>query len=256
MYYNRGEGAVVISDSRLQIGTDYYTVQKIFEVHREIVFSASGLTGIQDEFIETFQRGMSKHRMTETEELTLPDIVRFAGNVETEIFYRYKTGERPLFRQDEILLEAIIGGVHEDKPKLYLLYENGFPEMVRDPPFRAIGDGSRHANSILKRLYNSRLSKERAIEIGAHAIIQTSKIDAVVDDNLQIATIESNGCRLWNIEENGDFNVSNEEILKIKKKINGVGEKQDILFELLLDGSEELTRKFNELIAEYQDART
>jgi hypothetical protein len=40
MYYDRVKGAAIISDSRLQIGTDYYTVQKIFEIHRGIIFSS------------------------------------------------------------------------------------------------------------------------------------------------------------------------------------------------------------------------
>ena len=162
-------------------------------------------------------------------------------------------GERPRFRPEDTILEAIIGGVHEYKPKLYLLYENGFPEIIRDPPFRAIGDGSRHANSILKRLYNPRLSKERAIEIGVHAIIQTSTIDAVVDNNPQIATIEANACQLWNKDENDNFILSNEEIVKIKEKINGVGEKQDAVFNLLLDGPEDLIKRFNDLIHDYQE---
>jgi 20S proteasome alpha/beta subunit len=254
MYYDKGKGAVIISDSRLQIGTDYYTLQKIFEIHEGIVFSSSGYSGIRDELIENFRSGMKQSRKTKTEELSPADIVRYIGQLQNELYYRYKMGERPLFPSDDTILEAITGYIHEGKPKLCLLFESGFVEMIRDPPFRAIGDGSRHANSILKRLYNSRLSKERAIEIGIHAIIQTSKIDAVVDDNPQIATIEPNGCRLWNIEKSGDFNVSTEEILKIKRKINGVGEKQDVLFNLLLDGSEDIIKKFNELIAEYEKA--
>ena len=254
MYYNRGRGAVIISDSRLQIGTDYYTVRKIFEITEGLIFSASGYSGIADELIETVQNRIRTLQAvrTETEALSLYDIVRLAGDTESEIFYRYKMGERPIFRSDDTILEAIIGYVLEKTPRLYLLHESGFPERIRDPPFRAIGDGSRHANSILKRLYNPRLSKERAIEIGVHAIIQTSKIDAVVDDNPQVATIEEDGCTLWNIEQNGDFNASNEQIVNIKEKINGVGEKQDILFNLLLDGPDELATSFNKLVEEYQ----
>lgn len=252
MYYDKGKGAIIISDSRLQIGTDYYTLQKIFEIHEGVVFSSSGYSGIRDELIETFRSGMKQSRKTETEKLSLTDIVRYIGQIQNELYYRYKMGERPFFRSDDTILESITGYIHEGKPKLCLLHESGFVEMIRDPPFRAIGDGSRHANSILKRLYDSRLSKERAIEIGVHTIIQTAKIDAVVDASPQIATIEANGCKLWNIEKNGDFNVSTDEIVKIKEKLNGVGEKQDILFNLLLDGSKDIVEKFNKLITEHK----
>lgn len=33
MYYDRGKGAAIISDSRLQIGTDYYTVHSTAKDH-------------------------------------------------------------------------------------------------------------------------------------------------------------------------------------------------------------------------------
>ena len=41
--------------------------------------------------------------------------------------------------------------------------------------------------------------------------------------------------------------------MKIKRKINGVGEKQDALFNILLDGPEDIIKKFNNLIAEYEN---
>ena len=92
------------------------------------------------------------------------------------------------------------------------------------------------------------------MEIGVHAIIQTSRVDSVVDDNPQIAMIEGNACEILNVND-GELDLQNPQISDLKMKINGIAEKQATVFNLMLDGPEEVKRKLDEVLEEYRSNR-
>jgi 20S proteasome alpha/beta subunit len=246
MYYNRGKGAVIASDSRVMLGSDYSTAQKIFEIMDGVFFSASGLSGIIDELIETIKGAVEAGEIRNLMELrrTLEQQVR-------ELFYWYKNTEKPSFSKDEVLIEGILGGVHNGRPRLFIVHEYGYAEPYNSG-FRAIGDGSRHAYNMLRNLYKEDISKERAMEIAVYAIIQTSKIDSVVDDNPQIAIIEAEVSKFLNAEQN-NFVLSTPEIKKIKQRINGIEENRSLVFEVLLDGPEDIKKELNEVLEKYRN---
>ncbi len=247
MYYNNCEGAIILSDSRMMFGPDYSTEQKVFEIMRGIFFSTSGLAGVRDDLISIVQEKIGERNIRDLE-----GVRRLFESEVKDLWYWYQSppSGRASFSSDEVLIDGILGGLIEEKPKLYHVHQNGYAEPIREG-FRCVGDGYRHAHNIVKTLYKLDISKERAMEIGIHAIIQTSKVDSVVDDNPQIAIIERGNSRLLNMNDNGEFSIHIPEITALKQKINGIEEKRTTVFELLLDGSEEIKKKFSEVIDEY-----
>lgn len=247
MYYDNGNGAVIVSDSRTMIGPDMRSDRKIFDlVGGRVIFAAAGLTGIIDRLLPRIENRIAQARVT-----SLDEAVDVIEDTIAETSFRYKHPNRPRFHGGQTLVEAIVGGIRPDgKPILYLVHEIGYAEPIRD--CRAIGEGSRHATNILNSLYKANVTRERAIEIGVHAIICTSKIDTLIDDNPQIAVIENNRCAILNRDDQGRFQIQKPEITNIKEKINGISEKQSMVFNLMLNGSEELKAKFETLLKEYQ----
>lgn len=243
MYYNNMNGAVVVSDSRVTRGNDYTVDQKLCEiVEHQVVFSAAGLSGISDQIVSIVQGRLRGDE-------SLEDVKTIIENVTADVWYRYKNPTQPRFGPDTVLVDGIIGGILNGQPRLYHLVENGFAEPIRG--FLSVGDGSRHADNLIKNLYKRDISKTRAIEICIHALIQTARIDTVVDDNPQVAVIEGGQNTILNIDQNGDFNCINDELMQIKIKINGIAEKQAKIFHLCLDGNDEQKRKLDELLREY-----
>ena len=246
MYYNNGDGALIISDSRIMFGPDYSTERKIFEILPNIFFSTAGLTGIRDDLIDKI-----RNRSRERNVRDLSSIRRIFESESRELLYWYqRSGSMPTFGSDETLISGIVGGLIDGQPKLFAVHQFGYVEPIGEG-FRCLGDGSRHAHNIVRTLYKPDISKERAMEIGIHAIIQTSKIDSVVDDNPQIAIFERDNCKLLNTNDNGEFRLNHAEIDRLRRKINGIEEKQCMVFELLLDGPEETKKKLLEVIDEY-----
>lgn len=253
MYYNNGNGAMILSDSRIMRGPDFETEPKIFEIIREqIVFSAAGMSGISEQLLRKVQTEINRNGIS-----NFWDVLAELEDLEKDIWWRYKNPMQPRFGREEVLVDGIIGGIADRKPRLYHLLENGFTEPIRT--FLPVGDGSRHAHNIIKGLYESygpSISKERAMEMGIHAIIQTSKIDTVVDDNPQVAVIENDRCQILNMNDDNEFEIYNSQLQEIKTKINGIAETQAEIFHLCLNGDEGQKNKLTELLREYESNKT
>ncbi len=252
MYYDSGKGAVLIADSRTMIGGDYSHGQKVFEVETGtgIVFSSSGLSGIAEKLLPNVRAARSRARQV------LPsEIVNVFEDEMAELYNRYKMTRPYRFGSDETLLTAFIGFIDQDAPQLHCLYENGYAEIIRE--FHAIGHGARHARNILRTLYAPSISKDRAIEIGVHALVEVAKIDAMVDDSPQIAILEkktpTSTLEILNRRPDGTFDFECAEIKKIIDKLAGIEEKRTRAFHLLLDGNEDMKKKFDKALQEYSD---
>jgi 20S proteasome alpha/beta subunit len=250
MYYNSGKGAVVIADSRTMIGGDYSHGQKVFEVEADtgIVFSSSGLSGIAEKLLPNVRAARSRARQT------LPsEIVNVFEDEMAELYNRYKMTRPYRFGSDETLLNAFIGFMDQNIPQLHCLYENGYAEVIRE--FHAVGHGARHARNILRTLYEPSISKDRAIEIGVHALVEVAKIDAMVDDSPQIAILEqkanTSSLEIMNRRRDGTFDFECAEIKKIIDKLAGIEEKRTRAFHLLLDGNHVVKKKFDKTLKEY-----
>jgi 20S proteasome alpha/beta subunit len=251
MYYCNCDGAIIISDSRMMFGPDFSTEQKVFKIIEGVFFSTSGLAGVRDDLISIVQGKANENNIRDLEGLR-----RLFESEVKDLYYWYQSppSGRASFPADETLVDGILGGLFANKPKLYHVHQTGYAEPIREG-FRSVGDGYRHAHNIIKSLYKPNITRERAMEIGIHAIIQTSKVDSVVDGYPQIAIIERDNLRLLNMNDNGEFSVENQEIARLKQKINGIEEKRSTVFELLLDGAEEIKKKFSDVIEEYRKSK-
>lgn len=252
MYFNNNNGAIIISDSRIMLGPDYSKERKIQEIDKNIVFAASGYTGISEKLIPAVKQTRYQNRKY------LPsEIVEVFEDEMAKIFSRFKGGFNPRFPSNQTLLTGIIGIIDAAIPKLYCLHENGYAELITR--FRAIGDGSRHAHNILQTLYTSSITKDEALEIGIYAIMQVATIDSVVDDYPQIAIIEKykekkeeKGIKILNCDVHGNFHFDCIEIDNIKKKINGIEQKRTQVFRLLLRDPQDMANKLDKILQEHE----
>jgi len=252
MYYGSGKGALVIADSRSMSGGDYSHSQKVTEVDEGIVFAAAGYAGIAEKLLPSVRDARNSQRRFMPSE-----VVNVFEDQMAEVYNRYKMTRPYRFGSDDSLLSGIIGFIGEDEqPELHCLYENGYAEKLHD--FHAVGHGARHAKNILRTLYTPSLSKDRAIEIGIHALLEVAKIDAMVDDDPQIAVLEKDitPSGLHILDRNlAGFQYDCPDIKAIKTKLEGIEEKRTEAFHLLLDGSEEIKRKLDETLKEYHAKR-
>lgn len=142
MHYDKG--AIIVSDSRIMEGTDYKSEQKLFYITDKIVLSSSGLSDISKQLIDSLQN------IPNISNMGFWNLRRAIEDQQKELWYWYKGSNRPIFSENQALLQAIIGCNIDGKAKLLNLNENGYTEEITT--FKAIGDGSRHANNILKNL--------------------------------------------------------------------------------------------------------
>ena len=157
-----------------------------------------------------------------------------------ELNERYKMTRPYRFSSDETLLQAMVG-LHDDKhrPQLYSLYESGYAEIIHD--HHAIGHGARHAKNILRTLFKRDISKERALEIGVHILLEVAEVDAMVDAFPQIAILDmdqkgKSRISILNEDKKGKFQIASEVMKPIKEKVQGVEQKRAAIFHAFMDG--------------------
>lgn len=260
MYYDNGSGALIIADSRTMIGGDYSRARKIFTVEDDeddnssIVFAAAGYSGIIEKLLPRVRSTRARSRQF------LPgEIVDIFEDEMAALYERYKMNRPYRFDPDDTLLNGIIGFLDDGVPSLYCLFERGYAEILRD--FRTIGHGARHAHNILRTLYDPGISHKLALQIGVHALVEVSKVDAMVDDCPQIAILEQQdggrGLRILNqVGTSTDFAIECDETRTIKEQLSGIEEKRTKVFHLLLDGDADNNQQLEELLREYQEERS
>lgn len=248
MYCNNNKDAVIISDSRAMLEIDFSLDQKIFRIDDGVVYASSGYSGMSIELLRKIAD--SKRREPSAGTLDIMTLEMY------QMYETYKLKTR-MFQPEETLLSAVVGtfGKTEGNPELYCLDQSGWLEPY-NRKFRAIGDGARYAQQILMHLYKPNISLRRAMQIGIHAIVQISLLDAAVDNNVQMAALENGEIRMWNIDDNGQFLEKNDEIEEMKKRINGIESKRATLFDLMLSEEDELKTKVTETLDEYRKRST
>ncbi len=250
LYYQSGEGAIVAADSRQMRGGDYSQDKKLYKVGDDVVFAAAGYSGMVEKLIPKVESTRLRRRQI------LPgESLEIFEDEMAELSDRYKNTRPYRFSANDTLLNGIIGTLINGKPELHTLYDNGYAEIIHD--YHAVGHGARHAQNILRTLYNKQMTKERALEVVVHAMVEVSYVDAMVDNCPQIAIIEKakedkDSIKIINEGKNG-FQVTCKEITDIKEKVNGIEQKRTKIFHMLLDGFE--VSKIDSLIKEFEDGR-
>ncbi|HEY59884.1 MAG TPA: hypothetical protein G4N92_04235 [Anaerolineae bacterium] len=249
MYYNSSEGAIVVADSRTMRGGDYTQDKKLFRVFDDVVFAAAGYSGMVEKLLPKVEQSRLRRRQF------LPgESLEIFEDEMAELSDRYKNTRPYRFSANDTLLNGIIGALIKGKPELHTLYDNGYAEIIHD--FHAVGHGARHAQNILRTLYEPKMTKDRALEVAVHAIVEVSQVDAMVDDCPQIAVLEkgkddNDGIVILNDIENG-FEITCKKIQNIKDKVQGIELKRTKIFHMLLDSFG--VDRIDKLIKEYKDA--
>jgi len=240
------------------IGNDYSVKQKIRYLveggdgNESIVMGNSGLNDMRDRLIRGTQR-----KITEAGGVSdLYQLKDWMEDISRELYDRYRVPTTPFTIArvpNDALFDAIVGGRMlegtEYVPHLFVVFEDGTSDEIDD--YRAVGDGERHANNIVKSLYDPNMTKERALQVAIHAIIQTARIDSAVDAIPQVALIDNDGSRILNVDAHG-WHETIPQIEDLKKQVNGVATKQAELFDLWLNGPDELRRKLSDVFDEWK----
>jgi len=214
------------------------------------VFAAAGYAGMVEKLLPKVEQTRLRRR-----QFLSGEALEIFEDEMANLSERYKNTRPYRFSANDTLLNGIIGNLVDGKPELYTLYDNGYAEIIHD--FHAVGHGARHAQNILRTLYDSKVMKDRALEIAVHAMVEVSQVDAMVDDSPQVAIIEKSGdeekITILN-DFDSEFHLKCPEIEKIKNKISGIEKKRAKTFHMLLDGFK--TDQLDKLIKEYEDANT
>lgn len=239
MYYDNGDGAIVAADSRTMRGGDYSIDQKLHRVEDCAIFASAGLAGMVEKLIPKVEETRNRTRQWLSSE-----ILNIFEDEMAKLNERYKMTRPYRFPMDESLLQAIIGLIDDKKPKLYTLYDNGYGEIIHDN--HAVGHGARHAKNILRTLYRHDITKERAIEIAVHILTEVAEVDALVDSNPQIATLEvdekgNTKIEVLNEDNNGKFQIISDYVKPIRDKVQGIEQKRAEIFHDVLDGTLKLS---------------
>ena len=246
MYCDKGENAIIISDSREMQGNDFIRKRKIYKIMENVVYAGSGYTGMSIELRNNVENRMNTEGITDNS-----IIIKIIGEEMWKLWTYYKHPDAPRFSQDDVLIDAILGSYIHGKTKLYCLHENGWAEPTEEK-FRATGDGWRFANQILNSLYKEDLTIMQAIQLGIHCMVQISRLDSVVDDNPQVAILENNEINIMNIR-NGEFIMEHPELMEMKNKINGIEEYRTKVFRLMMSNDDTLKTEFKGIIEKYKE---
>lgn len=249
MHYSSGKGALVLSDSRTMRGGDYSQDRKLFQIDN-VAFAAAGYVGMVKKLVPRVETTRIRSR------LFLPsEIVDVFEDEMAALFERYKVTRPFRFSPDDNLLTGIIGFLEADQPRLYCLHDRGYAEEIEG--FLALGHGARHAHNILRVLHDPEFTRERALEVGIHTLVEVAKADAMVDDYPQIAIIEDgvseSGLLIMNEETEGDekqFHYVCPEIEDIKEKLQGIEDMRTKAFHVLLSGPPKVRKKLEGFLRE------
>ena len=236
MYYNNKKGALIASDSRVLEGFNIIpSTQKLFKIQNSI-FAFTGTLYLRDELIEELEKlgdGSAREKVQE---------------VYLEKREKYLSGDNPKLKKKDFSCETMLSFYKDGI--IHLINVNNFGVM--EPfykGFSAIGQND-YANIILNEIYQERITKQQAINSSIYCIAETAKINGGVDNDIQLALIEKNECKILNLDKKGKFNFQKPEFEEIKKKLEGIYSLHTDILRDLLNGREEDKSKLEKLLKE------
>lgn len=238
MYYDNKKGAIIASDSQATKGTNSDLIRKISKVNGTIVACCGSL--FLTDALKDYLGGFLEDAESEFE-------IRNAIEQAQKFLADHYVEENEVADLDS-LPTGIYGFCTEGKPKIYRFF-GGVTEGVDN--FIAEGNEYDAGEIILRECYDKRISEKEAIDLAVYSIMGIAKNNVCIDENIQIAVIKKNGWEIWNENEEGDFNYKLPKILRIKKRMNEIYEKQKRVLEILLRGDKEDKIKLNNLFNKY-----
>lgn len=240
MNYENKKGALIVSDSRMSIGTNYYSVKKVEDINKVFIATA-GYMAFGDELKEYVKEFSSKNKnlMKENKSKIIREAIQkihkqVVGGDEEEEESKY-----------ENKCEGILG-FYTNKPEIYNFSEGSLINRIRT--FRAVGATEDMTEGILNKFYQPNITRQQAIDLSVYCIMESSKNNLCVDDIPQIAIIEKRGCRILNDSKESEQFYDSPYILEVKKRMSDFSEKQKVLFDILTSENEEKKNKLSKIL--------
>ncbi|MHA1829825.1 MAG: hypothetical protein ACTSX6_14385 [Candidatus Heimdallarchaeaceae archaeon] len=220
-------GVVMATDSRVVYGTMPLMreqARKIEKVNENIGFAAAGLLGSIDKIFEGL-----KSQVSSVKSAPIEQIVTSCEDISWHYHQRYS--ER--FEENTSSFPTVVLASHD---RIFRIFSNGYSEEASD--YCCEGSGRLYGEYILKGLYQTEMSENRAKELAVYTIMQTSIIDPNVGGDINLVTIDMDGFK----------QIPKEDVKEIINTINGRQEIMQKVWDKLSTATEEEKQKLLDLI--------
>ncbi len=230
------DGLVMASDtqSEFERGSPVkrINVKKLRVLNNKIVLGGAGTIALIDKAIRRIEEDYERMIENGYDDLKsliegIGDNIKGAEYIISEIHKLYNV-DRPTFiyggakPEETFDFYIMIGGFSnfngKMEPDLYILYENGIAEPMKD--YATIGSGSAYAEFLLEKYYNESINVDQAVKLTIYVISEVEKMDPNVGGSIDIIKITEKGAERINkelIEKN--LNEINEKINIIEKNL-------------------------------------
>jgi len=176
------EGVVLATDRRLSYGGFVMSrnARKIYVLKDRIGVAIAGLYGDISGLARILEAEIKYYELTSGARLTVRSVAKRLSS----ILYAYKPF--PFY------VEAIIGGVDDGEPRIYVLDSLG---SITEEDYAASGSGATMALGVLESLYKEGLSLEDAEELALKAVKSAIERDAMSGDGIDVVVISRDGWR-------------------------------------------------------------
>ncbi|MCE4601762.1 MAG: archaeal proteasome endopeptidase complex subunit beta [Desulfurococcales archaeon] len=177
-----GDGVVLATDRRLSYGGFVMSrnARKIFVLEDRVGIAIAGLYGDTSGLSRILEAEIKYYELTSGSSLSVKGVAKRLSS----ILYAYKF--YPFF------VEAIIGGIDDGEPRLYVLDSLG---SITEEDYAASGSGATMALGVLEATYKPGLSIDEAMDIAVKAMKSAIERDAMSGDGIDIVAVTRSGVR-------------------------------------------------------------
>lgn len=208
------DGIILSSDRRVVFGTflkrDLARKLEPLGKNRNFGIAGAGLMGAMDEILEGLRGQADIKDLTFQEDLSILK----------ELTWKWYCDNFEKFLKDDKEFPTFIFVSNE---RIMRVFSNGYSEEAKD--YACEGSGRPYAEYILKNFYEGNLDEDEAKELAIYAIIETSRMDPNVGEDVDMLIFTGKECGL----------VSEQEIDRIKSKISPLTRKVSKSFEKITD---------------------
>jgi 20S proteasome alpha/beta subunit len=207
------DGTILSSDRRILFGPLKRDLARKLEPlgkNKAFGIAGAGLMGAMDEILENLKNQLN------IKDLNFSD----ALNLLKELTWNWYCNNIERFQKDDSGFPTFI---FVSSNKIARIFPNGYSEEAND--YACEGSGRLYAEYILHNSYETNLSEEEAKELALYTIIETSKMDPSVGEDVDILIFMENGYK----------EISEEEIENIKMRITPLTRRISKKFERIIE---------------------
>jgi 20S proteasome alpha/beta subunit len=207
-------GTILSSDRRVVFGSllkrDLARKLEPLGKNKTFGIAGAGLMGAMDEILEGLKGQLNARDLTFSEAL----------NLLKELTWNWYCNNIERFQKDDSGFPTFIFVSSE---RIARIFSNGYSEEAKD--YACEGSGRPYAEYILSNFYEPSLSEEEAKELALYTILETSKMDPNVGEDVDILIFMNRGCKA----------ISEEEIENIKIRVSPFTRKTSKKFERVIE---------------------